>query len=198
MISPCAIGAWLVLGESRCFGGAPGTTESVRGLWLPSRRVSTGPVFIIELGLYFGWGARLIIAYNAQGETRHHLTVAADSLPVGRDAIWALGREGGGGGSCFCLGVLGSNACLDLSHSSGLHLSVCKVPASPAVKWNSPYLLSTPANSSPNFSIASADTAPFNRKDQRGRNTPGGRVTHYTVLAKSLLLSEPQFPQLAS
>lgn len=44
-------------------------------------------VFIIELGLYFGLGARLIIAYNAQGETRHHLTVAADSLPVGWDAI---------------------------------------------------------------------------------------------------------------
>lgn len=61
--------------------------ESARGLQLPSRRVSTGPVFIIEFGLYFGLGARLIIAYNAQGETRHHLTVAADSLPVGWDAI---------------------------------------------------------------------------------------------------------------
>lgn len=61
--------------------------ESARDLQLPGRRVSTGPVFIIELGLYFGLEARLIIAYNAQGETRHHLTVAADSLPVGWDAI---------------------------------------------------------------------------------------------------------------
>lgn len=78
--------------ESRCRGGA-GTTESAAGLRLPSRRVSTGPVFIIQLGLYFDLGARLIIAYNAQGETRHHLTVAADSLPAGWDAIWALGRE---------------------------------------------------------------------------------------------------------
>lgn len=57
--------------------------EFARGLLLPSRRVSAGPVFIIELSLYFGLEARLIIAYNAQGETRHHLTVAADSLPAG-------------------------------------------------------------------------------------------------------------------
>lgn len=54
-----------------------------KGLWLPGRRVPTAPMFIIELGLYFGLGARLITAYNAQGETRHHLTVAADSLPIG-------------------------------------------------------------------------------------------------------------------
>lgn len=103
VICPCVMGAWRVLGEGWCFQGAPGTTESVRGLWRPGRRVSTGPVFIIELGLYFGLGARLIIAYNAQGETRHHLTVAADSLSVGRDAIWASGRErGGGGGGPVC------------------------------------------------------------------------------------------------
>lgn len=70
--------------------------QSARSLQLPGGRVSTGPVFIIELGLYFGVGARLITAYNAQGETRHHLTVAVDSRPVGWDAIRALGREGRG------------------------------------------------------------------------------------------------------
>ena len=77
-------------------GEFQGPQKSARGLWLLGRRVSTGPVFIIELGLYFGLGARLIIAYNAQVKTRHHLTVTADSLPVGWDAIWALGREGRG------------------------------------------------------------------------------------------------------
>lgn len=71
-------------------------------------------------------GARLIIAYNVQGETRHHLTVAADSLSVGRDAIWASGRERGVGvGVLFVpggsyLGVPGSNVCLDLSWSPAL------------------------------------------------------------------------------
>lgn len=53
----------------------------------PPAAQQAGLVFIIEFGLYFGLEARLIIAYNAQGETRHHLTVAADSLLVGWDAI---------------------------------------------------------------------------------------------------------------
>lgn len=106
VISPRVSGARLAEGERRCPRMLQGPW-SLQGLQLPGRRVSTGPVFIIQRGLYFDLGARLIIAYNAQGETRHHLTVAADSLPAGCDAIWALGRERRG--SCPCPGVLGTN-----------------------------------------------------------------------------------------
>jgi hypothetical protein len=62
-------------------------------------------VFIIARGLYFGLGARLIIAYNAQGETRHHLTVATDSRPI-HPSGYCLGFGQGGRWSCPCLGVL--------------------------------------------------------------------------------------------
>lgn len=109
------------------FRGAPGTVVSARGLWLPSRRVSTGPVFIIERGLYFGLGARLIIAYNAQGETRHHLTVATDRLPVWLGCFLGFGQ--GGEGSCPCLGVLGTNMYSDISCPPRLHLGLSKASA---------------------------------------------------------------------
>lgn len=105
---------------------APGTTETAGP---PAAR--TGPVFIIQRGLYFDLGARLIIAYNAQGETRHHLTVAADSLPAGGDAIWALGRERRG--SCPCPRVLGTNM---------FTLSLKEVLAPPAAKRGSPHFTS--------------------------------------------------------
>lgn len=82
--------------ESRCFGGSSRGHGVCKGRLAAQQAGLHRTVFIIELGLYFGLGARLIIAYNAQGETRHHLTVAADSLPIGWDAIWALGREGRG------------------------------------------------------------------------------------------------------
>ena len=166
-----------------------------RSLLLPSRRVSTGPVFIIELSLYFGLGARLITAYNAQGETRHHLTVAADSLPAGGDAIWTLGRERrevlslprgpgdqhvhpGSTSACRRPQVLlqengTHHTCLVLHETS---LPPCSPHAPQAIK---------------------GQRAPLNRKDQQGRNLPKGRVIHYMILGKTLPLLELQFPSWA-
>lgn len=130
VISPCVSSACLAGAESGCHR-APWGPWSLRGLQLPGRRVSTGPVFIIQRGLYFDLGARLIIAYNAQGETRHHLTVAADSLPAGWDASWALGREEEGVLS-LAQGSRGP-AC-----SPRLPLSPRKVLASPAAPHTLP------------------------------------------------------------
>lgn len=162
--------------------------RSLQGLQLPGRRVSTGPVFIIQRGLYFDLGARLIIAYNAQGETRHHLTVAADSLPAGWDAIWALGRERRG--SCPCPGVLGTNmstqappqpaegpgfSCSEVGLTTLYQLSISLPPRSPPATRGQP-------TGHPTERIS---------KEQTCQEVGGA---HGRMLGKSLRLPDLRFP----
>ena len=167
-------------------------------------------MFIIELGLYFGLGARLIIAYNAQGEARHHLTVTADSLPVSGDAIWALGREGRGG-SHPCLGVLGPTCAKTSADPSGptsacvrsLLLLQCSGAQQPCSALPGAFPLNsstTLAAHRPHVGKAVSRTeSPIQQKGPvRKKHRPKGRMRHYPVLAKALFLPGPHFPQLAS
>lgn len=174
-------------GKRGCFRGAPGTTESVRGLWLPSRRVSTGPVFIIELGLYFGLGARLIIAYNAQGETRHHLTVAADSLPVGRGCYLGFGQGvWGRGGPVLARGSWGPQLC-PRAPASLCYNTELTMLASHSTRLAKHHHSPQPTRAS------QRDREPQSGSARKKRARRQGDLLHDT--AQSLVLSGPQFPQ---
>lgn len=97
--------------------------------------------------------------------------------PSAGDAIWALGREPGGGGPVLAWGSWGPQLCprAPSPHARPQPLF--------AVTQNSPCLLRTPRGSL-NITTAHSPPGPVSGTDspsraQRGRSVPGGRVTRY-------------------
>lgn len=102
---PRAVISCVWMKGARWAEGGRGATEEL-GPWLPGRRASAGPMFIIQHALYFGLGARLITAYRAQGGTRHHLTLPQT---VG---CYLDFRQGGRKGILSLTGGLDSKQCV--------------------------------------------------------------------------------------